>query len=297
MGSNKFLTFFFFLAAGLNAVTAQRSNVYLFNLKQVTDSVFQFNDPQYLTNFNRSGYNNHPAFFGNNELVLSVKLPDMSEPDLYLFDLEKRTKTRMTSTREGEYSPFRMPNFYDFSAVRQEINGKDTVLRLWQFPVDRLTNGKPVFKYLTGIGYYQWMNSSQVAIHKNGSPNSLVIADTRTDQTVKVADNIGRCIRTLSNGNLVYVQKDNDKPWQLMEYNLYTKSHTPVSELPWNSQDFAILPDGTILMAQGSRIYKYNRYRDKDRGWIEIGDMRFYSIGNISRLAVSTDWKLAVVAD
>src|SRR5690606_9853788 len=103
-------------------------------------------NPQFLTNFNANGYNNHPVFFSDNELYISAQSPLDAQPDLYLLDIDRKTKTRVTSTPSGEFSPARMPDFYNFSAIRQEIAGRDTVLRLWQFPIDRLTNGKPVFK-------------------------------------------------------------------------------------------------------------------------------------------------------
>ena len=61
------------------------------------------------------------------------------------------------------------------------------------------------------------------------------------------------------------------------------------------SEDFEVLPDGTFIMGSGSKLYKYNPYVDED--WREIADLRFYEIRNITRLAVSSDYKLAVVAN
>ena len=113
-----------------------QSNVYLFNMKQVSDSIFEFNQPQYLTAFNADGYNNQPSFFTNDELYISAQLPSMQQPELYLLNLKDRTKLRVTETAEGEFSPTRMPDFYNFSAIRQEYIGRDTVIRLWQFPMD-----------------------------------------------------------------------------------------------------------------------------------------------------------------
>ena len=273
----------------------QRSNIYLFDLKQVSDSVFQFTKPRFLTDFNADGYNNHPAFFSNKELYFSCQLPSMAQPDLYVFDLEKRTKTRVTRTAEGEFSPFRMPDYYSFSAIRQEFSGRDTLLRLWQFPMDRLSNGRPVFKYLNGIGYYYWLNSSQVAIFKVETPNSLGIADTRTDQLNTIATDVGRCIRTLPNGNLLYVKKSNYEPWKLIQLNPYNKQSIPITETVPGAEDFTVLTDGTILMGKGSKLFKF--HPRKDQAWLEIADLRFYEIQNITRLAVSDDNKIAIVAD
>lgn len=274
----------------------QRSNIFLFDMKQVSDTTFEFSNPRYLTNFNPNGYNNHPAFMSNEELYFSSQLPTENQPDLYVLDLEKQTKTRVTRTAEGEYSPFRAPDYYSFSAIRQEINGRDTLLRLWQFPLDRLTNGRPVFKYITGIGYYYWINSYRIAVFRLGEPNALEIADTGSDRVVdKVATDVGRCIRTLPNGNLLYVQKSDLENWKLVQYNPYNRQRTPLIDVVPGAEDFTVLPNGTILMGRGSRIFKFHPQRDKE--WLQIADLRYYEIDDITRLAVSNDYKIAIVAD
>jgi hypothetical protein len=259
----------------------------------------QLRNPQYLTNFNPDGYNNHPNFFSEDELYLSVQSPYDPQPDLYLLDLNRKTRTRVTSTPSGEFSPARMPDYYNFSAVRQEIVGRDTFLRLWQFPVDRLTNGKPVFKYLNGIGYYDWINSYEVVVFMVDDPNYLGIADTRSDQVRPLATNVGRCFKKMRNGHIVFVQKSPNGEWLLMRKNPYTQDHAQkiIETLP-NSEDFALLDDGTFLMGKGSKLYKF--HPNLDDSWTEIADLRFYEVRNISRLAIAgygPNQKIAIVAD
>lgn len=294
--------FFSFIIAllVLTSLSAQlpKSNIYMFNLRQLSDSVFQFNEPKYLTQFNANGYNNQPSFFSNEELYISAQLPSMQQPELYLLNLKNGTKLRVTETMEGEFSPARMPDYYSFSAIRQEYLEQDTLIRLWQFPIDRLTNGRPVFKYLRGIGYYEWINSKEVAVFVVDNPNYLALANVDTDDLVPLATNVGRCIKRLPNGNLAFVQKTDFGTWQIKELSLYRRSsvapQTVISALP-GSEDFIVLPDGTFVMGKGSKLYKFNRFRDED--WVEMVDLRFYNINNISRLALSPDMKLAIVAD
>jgi len=294
----RILAFFFFsgLFFTLEA-QVQTSNIYLFDLDIQADTI-EFVNPKYLTEFNASGYNNHPAFFSDDELCISSQLPTEAMPELYLLNLQEGSKTKMTATIEGEYSPFRMPDYFSFSAVRMQINGRDTLLQLWQFPIDRKENGKPVFKYLTKIGYYQWVDSYQVAVYMTDSPAYLAIANTVSDQLTPVATNPGRCFRTLPNGNLAYVQKSDFENWIVMEKNMYQPNAQPtkiVDTVP-GAEDFAVLPNGTLLMGKGSRLYKFDRF--KDDGWVEIVDLRYYEIANITRIAVSKDGKkVAIVAD
>jgi hypothetical protein len=295
----KYSLFLVFVLSGFAALAQlSRSNIYMFNMKQVSDSTFEFTQPQYLTAFNANGYNNQPAFFTNEELYISSQLPSMQQPELYLLNLRDRTKIRVTETTEGEFSPARMPDFYNFSAIRQEYVGRDTVIRLWQFPMDRLTNGKPVFKYLQGIGYYSWINSKEVAVFMVDNPSYLALANVDSDDLVPLATDVGRCIKKLPNGNLSFVQRNDAGAWQIMELSLYRRGNLdpqPIISSLGGVEDFAVLPDGTYIMGRGSKIYKFNRFRDED--WIEIADLRYYNISNISRLAVSADMKIAIVAD
>lgn len=292
----------FFLGAMLSGLVAlaqlPQSNIYLFQVKQVTDSLYEFTEPQYLTAFNPNGYNNQPSFFSNDELYISSQLPSMQQPELYLLNLKDQTKLRVTETAEGEFSPARMPDFYSFSAIRQEYLGQDTVIRLWQFPLDRLTNGKPVFKYLQGIGYYSWINSKEVAVFVIDNPNYLALANVDSDELTPLATDVGRCIKRLPNGNLAFVQRNVAGAWQIMEMSLYSRGNLtaqPVITCLGGTEDFAVMPDGSYLMGRGSKIYKFNRFRDDD--WIEIADLRYYNITNISRISVSPNMKIAVVAD
>jgi len=284
------------LTAVLRAQSVPRSNVYLFDMDQVTDSLFEFKNPRYLTDFNHNGYNNHPEFFDENTLYLSVQTPQQRQPELYVFNLRDTTKARVTDTGAGEYSPARMPDYYSFSAIRMEFDGRDTLLRLWQFPIDRLSNGRPIFKYIDNIGYYHWMNSQRVAIFQTeGSSNSLGIADTRTDEVKTIANQVGRCFRKLNNGNLLYVQKSRNGEWMFMERSLYRDQSREIINTLEGSEDFALLRDGTILMAQGSKLYKYDRINDEY--WEEIADFRFYDISRITRLAVYQDRMIAIVGN
>jgi len=274
----------------------QQSNVYLFDMRSGDDGTYQFSNPRWLTYFNRNGYNNHPTFMEDDLLYLSVQMPYQQQPDVFALNLRDTTRTRITATSEGEYSPERMPDFYNFSAVRMEFQGQDTLLRLWQFPINRRANenGRPLFKYLTNIGYYHWLNSQQVAVFLTGETPQLGIANIYSDNVQPLAENVGRTFRSLPNGNLAFVKKENGSSWQLMEMppRPNMKAQKIIDTLP-GSEDFVILPDGTFLMGEGSKLYKYNRSRDES--WVEIADFSYYDISGITRLAVSRDGKIAIV--
>ncbi|MEM8583465.1 MAG: hypothetical protein AAGF87_04305 [Bacteroidota bacterium] len=272
------------------------TKVYLFDYSR-RDTTFTFNNPRYLTAFNERGFNNQPQFVDRSTLLMAVQLPDMPQPDVFSFDLSNQTRTRVTRTISGEFSPKPIGASDRFSAVRQEFVGRDTILRLWEFPLDRSTNGKPVFKYLTGIGYYEWINQRQLALFLLGEPNQLALASPDSDQPQGIARNVGRTFSRLPNGNLLYVQKAPTGPWYIMQKNLYRLTDEPTifAETIPRQEDFVILSDGSVLMGQGSKIFHYDRIRSPR--WREVVDLRFYGIRNITRLAVDGAGQIAIVSE
>lgn len=276
------------------------TNIYLFDIKKKGDRDLTFSNPRYLTNFNSRGYNNQPNFFNNGELYISVKYPNDNQTDIYLLDLYRKSKYQVTETAESEYSPTLMPDLYSFSAVRVEANGDQ---RLWQFPTDRLENGKPIFKYITNVGYHHWVNSRKVVLFlvgNNGQQNELAVADVATDQVDKILSNIGRCFQTMPRtGKLLFVHKESPRIWYIKElnaYDNYAKGEIVAQTLP-GSEDFVVLEDGTFLMGSGSKLFKFHPSYDNEKGWREVADLEYYGLRNITRLAVSDDGKLAVVTE
>jgi hypothetical protein len=285
-----------FLAGSLDlAAQLPNTQVYVFDIAQ-KDTSLVFSKPRYLTAFNQLGYNNQPYWLDRNVLMMSVQLPEMEQPDIFSFDLNTNTRMRMTRTRSGEYSPKAIGDGRKFSAVRQEYLGRDTVLRLWEFPTNLTENGRPVFKYINGIGYYEWLNSSQLALFLVGNPNTLAIASADSDRPRVLATQAGRCFKRLPNGNLAYVSKA-EPGWTLVEQNLYRLNDPPrlVTSVIQGSEDFAILRDGSYLMAGGSKVFRFDPIRAPE--WREVVDLRFYGIKNITRLEANGFGQLAIVAE
>jgi hypothetical protein len=276
------------------------SNIFLFDLQRggQGDSLYLSN-PKFLTEYNKNGYNNHPDFFSDEELMISSQIPYEAQPDLYSLNLTTLVRTRVTDTDAGEYSPRRMPDYFNFSAVRMEYVDQDTFIRLWQFPLDRSGNGRPVFRDMTNVGYYAWLNGRDVMLHKNGSPNQLVRADVYSQSEEVVATNIGRCFIPTGTGALLFLQKNPNGQNDIMLYDsrAYYEDQKLRKVVPAlsGSQDFAVLQDGTLLMAFNSELFQYQV--GKDTEWKKLADLRGYNIKGITRLAVSpNNSRIAIVA-
>ncbi|MCP9237267.1 hypothetical protein [Lewinella sp. JB7] len=272
-----------------------KSQLYVFDVR-VGDTLVTLTNPRYLSGFNTNGYNDHPHWADNNVLFASVATPDMAQPDIYRFDLANTTRTRLTQTKSGEYSPKKMGDGSRFSAVRQQFTDRDTVLRLWEFPADLSDNGRPVFATTNGIGYYEWLNNNQLALFLVGNPNTLVLASANGESPRTLATNTGRTFTRLTNGNLVYVDKSTT-PWQLTERNLYRLDESPrvIAPMLAGTEDFVVLPDGSYLAGGDTKLYRLDP-TGASPAWREVVDLGFYGLRRISRLAFDGRGQLALVA-
>jgi len=280
-----------FMAGPATAQDLPASNIFLLELEW-RDSVLLFKNPQFLTNFNPTGYNNQPAFLSNSDLLITVGMANEAQTDIYLLDLDKKQKTRLTKTAESEFSPQPTPDNLYFSVVRVETDA-DRSQRLWQYPLDRKDAGKPVFRFLRGVGYYHWLDRFKVALFNVATTNYLSLGDTRDESTQHLSPDVGRCFQTSPNGRLVFVHKVTSDHWVIKAMDKNTLDVQVITPTLPGAEDFVILDNGAILMGKGSRFYTFHPL--KNDGWKEAVDLKDIGVYNVSRMALSKDGKLAVV--
>ncbi len=286
-----------------NQVSAQLlpvSNIYLFDFQEKSDSVFLFTNPKYLTAFNSMGYNNQPAFISNDELYFTVQFSDdTTQTDIFGVNFSNETLTQITATSESEYSAQVLPgptgelgtaNFVPrFSCVRVEADGVSQ--RIWEFPKDRSNNGEPIFDDLVNVGYYLWVVQNALAVFQVGAPHNLAIVNRVSARKKNITANIGRCFQPMPKGNMAFVHKLGNS-WLIKELDPRTSKTTLLTGTLPGSEDFVSMPDGTLLMGNGSKLYKF--HKGQDSGWREIADFSYYGIQQISRLAVRGN-RIAIV--
>ena len=285
------------LPLSLAAQKLAHYDILLLTLSKNTDGIWQTAAPRFLSSFNPLGYNNQPKFFADNELWLTVQTPeDTTQTDIYALDLLAKTLTRVTATPlTAEYSPTPLPGGKRFSAVRVEEDGNQ---RLWSFPLDRSDNGEPVFPNLLNVGYHCWLSDTLVAffiVGENEAPHTLQIASTHSQIPHRMATNIGRCLLKTSDGKLAFVQKPTEQTWFLKTWNPANNTQEIVIKMPTGSEDFALMPDGTYLVGEGSILYTYKPGRDTE--WREMCNLSKYGVKKITRLGAGKDGKLVVVVE
>jgi len=277
----------FFIPSAL--ISQGVNNLYSFNFKEIGDQI-DISRPLFLNSFNTNGYNNQPYFKSGKSIYISSQLSGTQQTDIYALNLYNRTKSRVTQTPEAEYSPRLRPGSVAFNCVRVEQDGETQ--RLWQFPTNQSSQGKPLFPDVKNVGYFHWLDFNRVAFFLVGEPHSLAIGDSRDNSIKTITSNIGRGMDSAPDGDLLFVQKLSESTWYIKKLNPETGKSSIVVETLEGAEDFVVI-ENSIYMAQGAKIFSCGL--EGARSWNEVADLSAYGLQKITRLAYNGDRILVVV--
>ncbi|MCZ2100205.1 MAG: hypothetical protein LC107_01545 [Chitinophagales bacterium] len=274
---------FLLLVASFLYLTSQAqlpiTEVYLTTLNK-PQGQWTIGDLRYLSDFNPSGYNNQANFFDNGWIYLTSNYKDSLYTDIIALHPDKKQLFKVTNTlRISEFSPSPIPKSDEFCTVRIEKNGKDQ--SLWKYPLSRENYGQRLFPNINNIGYFCWLNRTNIGMFLVGEPHQLAIGNASTGKIQVLGTNPGRCLKTDHNGILYYVDKVSNDLWILKAYDLNQASTSSIIKMPSGKEDFDILPDGTFISANNSLILSF--HPEKDIGWQVIADLFNDGITNIQR--------------
>ena len=260
------------------------SQVYLFDLQSLADGHTVVHTPRLLTSFNNAGYNNQPFFKNENELYLTVQIPQEGESDIHLFNLITRTRQRITFTPKSEYSPVVTPDKKYISCVRVD-DAASATQRLYKYENKPRGQEISVLPDIKNVGYHTWLDDKTVALFLVATPNQLAIVDIESRDPLIFTSDIGRCLASTDKGHLIYVHKISSEFWYIKEYDPVTQRASIITETVPGSEDFAISADGYFIMGAGSKLFVYKP--GVDTSWKEIADLKYFGINAITRLAVN----------
>ncbi|HTK54612.1 MAG TPA: hypothetical protein VL308_22120 [Gemmatimonadaceae bacterium] len=242
----------------------------------------------------RPGYDNQPSFSGDQRGVFFTSVRDDAQADIYRYDLGTKRTTRVTTTApESEYSATPIDGGSAISVVRVE---RDSAQRLWRFPLD---GGAPsvILERVRPVGYYAWADDHTLALFVLGSPNTLQLADTRTGKSDTIATDIGRSLHRIPGTHRVsFVRKVGPTEWWIESLDPASRETARLVRLPEGVEDYAWLPDGSILCGRESRLLRWSGKAGNE--WREIADLATAGVKDITRLAVNARGdRIAFVAD
>ena len=253
-----------------------------------------FGEPTNITS--RAGYDNQPSFLTDGQSLLYTSLREGDQTDIYRYDFKTKQTVRLTSTPESEYSPTQTPDGKFFSVIRVEL---DKTQRLWKFP---LAGGTPslVLPDIKPVGYHLWLDRRSLALFRlgaEGKPNILQLAPIDNTFLDTIHVNIGRALHLVPRRRAFsFVHKISPDNWLIKSFDLTTKRTTAVVKTLPNSEDLAWLPDGTLIMAQDARLFRYDPAQPA-ADWQQVADFSAAGLKRITRLALNSKGdKLALVA-
>ena len=285
------LSFIFSLAPNTGRAQRPNTNIYLFDLTLETPERV-LRSPKMVTAHHPGGYNNQPVFFSANEIWFTSDYQDTSQTDIWMVDLNESTLRRITRTTRSEYSPTSMNDNLHYSTVVVESDAGDNQ-RLWQYPRQSGEPPRPLFPDISGVGYHCWLNADTAVLFLVGDPHSLHLASRIDEQDRYLTSRVGRSLHVDGQGRLLFVQKVTDEDWYVKRYDpQYDRTELLVKTKP-GAEDFAILPDQSLIMAMDNVIYRYDPKTDIT--WRPLADLSEWNLNNIKRLSLWKDKKLLVV--
>jgi hypothetical protein len=237
----------------------------------------------------RPGYDNQPVFLPDSAGFLFTSWVDM-QADTCRYDIGTEAIERVTASTSGEWAPALTPDGQGFTISRDEPEGYQ---RLWRFPMSGRSLGV-VLRDVTGAGYHTWVDSDTIALYMLAEPPQLALVDVDTEERRIVASGVGRCIqRVPGRRELAFVDKSNPEAWVIRYLDLETMRTSRAVPATAGSEDFAIGIDGSILMGEGARLF---RYPSGGSDWELLGDWSHLLSGSITRIALSpTGRHMAIV--
>ncbi|KQV48457.1 hypothetical protein ASC95_21230 [Pelomonas sp. Root1217] len=251
------------------------------------------------------GNNFQPAFTHDGSAVVYTSGRSGSN-NIYRHDLAKGTTVAVTKTTENLYSPTPLADGNGFSAIRVitadpaygiEVNEPS----LWLFSWD----GKPVAPVVPTkrIGYHAWITLDLLAafivddVPERNNHRAVLISRTTGQQTLLTAKPGRSFGRAADAKRALFLDQTDPAHWRICAMGAGDKApqvlvETPIgpeSEKDANrSQYFVALPDGSILMARGHQLLRWDgKPGGSFKPFAELPDIG----GAIRNIAASPDGK------
>jgi hypothetical protein len=244
---------------------------------------------------NSPGYDNQPSFTPDGAAVLFTSVRGDRKPDpnnsaatgsdIFRYDISSRKLSQVISTPEAEYSPTVTPDGGHISVVRVEADGTQ---RLWRFGIDG-SRPELLLPDVKPVGYHAWIDANTVAVFVLGRPATLQVVSPGGGGAQTLASDIGRSLQRAPDGGISFVQRATagDKTTvTVMHLDPRTRAISPLVPMidGVNDPDLAWTPRGTLLVANGGKLYGWKR---GEAAFSVRADLEALELAGVSRMAVS----------
>ena len=231
-----------FLAIGLLFTLAQvasgqgETHLYLFNLAKKSDGSYHVFGPRYLSTFNRKGYTNQPFFTPTGDILVSVRMENEKQNDIWLLSPSTRKCRKLTQTATNEYSPQIVPGGGRYSVLRQ-VEGEplDQQILIFGLYGGKINKVTPEIK---DIGYYAWLSASELVLYRiDGESNRMSSMTVKDQVTKRITTSVGRSLLADGKGSVYFIHKFSTEFWYLKKYSQNSTTVEIVTETPSKSED------------------------------------------------------------
>ncbi|HYV90278.1 MAG TPA: hypothetical protein VE978_00775 [Chitinophagales bacterium] len=243
-----------------DATTLPETDIYLLDIGTDKRGNLLFENPVRITK--NEGYDNEPWFYPDGSAILysavrdTTSRSDTLRADIYKYNLNDQKITAVIRTpRTSEFSPMIPPNKIGVSVVRVLEDDTSQVLARC---IDKQDDCDALFPKIRKVGYYIWVDPVRVAMVIVSDPAILVVANLTTGKVDTIAEDVGQCLQKLPGKNLqiAFVDKGSN-PWTIKLFDGKSGKVSGVVPTLEDQQDFCFMPDGSLLMGSGSKLYHY----------------------------------------
>jgi len=251
------------------------------------------------------GNNFQPAFTHDGSAVVYTSGRSGSN-NIYRYELAKGTTKAITATTENLYSPTPLADGNGFSAIRvitadPAYGIEKNEPSLWLFSWD----GKPVAPVVPTkrIGYHAWITLDLLAafivddVPERNNHRAVLISRTTGQQTLLTAKPGRSFGRTADGKRALFVDQTDPAHWRICAMGAGDKAPQVLVETPIGpegekdanrSQYFVALPDGSMLMARGNLLLRWDgKPGGSFQAFAELAELG----GAIRNIAASPDGK------
>jgi hypothetical protein len=282
---------FFFSVTVCFSQQLPATEIYIFDLSAKKDKV-SISKPINFTQ-NPGAYDNQPFFHPEQPIVYFTSGNVQTKTDIKGYDYKARTSAFVTQSAWGKFSPTVTLDKQHISCI---INRENGVQDLGKYPMD---GGEPsiIVDNMT-VGYHVWTDNSHLGLFilgKDGAPSTLHYLLLPMKRDTVLATNIGRSLHRIPGETAIsFVHKVTDKEWYIKKFNNRSMKIQDIGPVLPGREDLCWLPDGKILMSDGTGVFFYQP--GKSDGWKPVEIEGASVLKGVTRLASSPDGKkLAIV--
>jgi hypothetical protein len=278
------------LLLGLNSLVFSQppnSEILLFSVDQ-NDGKTTFSGGKNVTN--NPGYDNQPSFSLDNRSLLFTSNRNGKDTNIFEYFLADGRTEQITTSADNEYTA----KDRDGKSLNFVREGSDQTMTVFSF--ERQTKKESLaFKIKEPVAYYAFNSKGDALVWVR---YAFFIHWVNSDKNINrfVADYALPSTPQLIPGtdNFSFVKRlPTDEMW-IYEFNPTNQTIRPIVQNKDGKVNYAWMPDGSLLIGSGTKLFRFNEKSDKS--WVEIGDLSSFGVKEILRLAVSSDGKNLAVA-